>query len=208
MSASSGTPPHCRHARTCSTAVRFSFHGLGADGRGQGRAVSASSGTPLFVVMPGLVPGIHVLRHRGVSRERSHRPKDVDARNKSGHDGGRDAGGPQSVSQPGELAGNPPVPTPCARFSPTKPDSSGLVPGIHVLRHRNVSRERTNRRRDVDARNKSGHDGGRDAGVPKSGSRAERSVGNPFVLMPFALPASHPNPPRRPCSLAVKPSPH
>ena len=37
--------------------------------------------------MPGLVPGIHVLLHRGASRERARRRRDVDARNKSGHDG-------------------------------------------------------------------------------------------------------------------------
>ncbi len=36
---------------------------------------------------------------------------------------------------------------------------SGLVPGIHVLRHRGTNRARARRRRDVDARNKSGHDG-------------------------------------------------
>ena len=39
-------------------------------------------------VMPGLVPGIHVLRHRGARRERARRRRGVDARNKSGHDGG------------------------------------------------------------------------------------------------------------------------
>jgi len=37
-----------RHDRPCAT------------GRGQGRAVAASSGTPLFVLMPGLVPGMTV----------------------------------------------------------------------------------------------------------------------------------------------------
>ena len=37
-------------------------------------------------VMPGLVPGIHVLRHRGAGRERARRRRDGDARNKSGHD--------------------------------------------------------------------------------------------------------------------------
>ena len=45
-----------RHGLPCATAVRFSRWGLRADGRGQGRAVAASSGTPLFVAMPGLVP--------------------------------------------------------------------------------------------------------------------------------------------------------
>ena len=38
-------------------------------------------------VMPGLVPGIHAVRHRGANRERARRRRDVDARNKSGHDG-------------------------------------------------------------------------------------------------------------------------
>ena len=65
-----------------------------ADGREECRAGQASSGTPLpSVVMPGLVPGIHVLRHRGASRARARRRRDVDARNKSGHDEkGVDAG--------------------------------------------------------------------------------------------------------------------
>ena len=39
-------------------------------------------------VMPGLVPGIHVLRRRGAGPARARRRRDVDARNKSGHDGG------------------------------------------------------------------------------------------------------------------------
>ena len=38
-------------------------------------------------VMPGLVPGIHALRQRGAGRARARRRRDVDARNKSGHDG-------------------------------------------------------------------------------------------------------------------------
>ena len=36
--------------------------------------------------MPGLVPGIHAVRHRGASRARARRRRGVDARNKSGHD--------------------------------------------------------------------------------------------------------------------------
>ena len=36
--------------------------------------------------MPGLVPGIHVLRHRGVGPVRTSRWRDVDARDKPGHD--------------------------------------------------------------------------------------------------------------------------
>ena len=47
--------------------------------------------------MAGLVPAIHVWRHRGAGRERARRRSDVDARNESGHDGGRDAGVPETV---------------------------------------------------------------------------------------------------------------
>ncbi len=51
-----------------------------------------------YLVMPGLVPGIHVLLHRGAGRERTRRWRDVDARNKSGHDGVGEAG---STQRPG-----------------------------------------------------------------------------------------------------------
>ena len=61
--------PH-RHARTCSAAVRFGVRGLCAERRGQGRAVWSFSDTWLHPVMPGLVPGIHVLRHRGASGDK------------------------------------------------------------------------------------------------------------------------------------------
>ena len=52
-------------------------------------------------VMPGLVPGIHVLRHRGASRERARRRTHVDARNKSGHD---DRGGVAEATAPLDIA--------------------------------------------------------------------------------------------------------
>ncbi len=52
------------------------------------------------VVMPGLVPGIHVLRHRGASQEWARRRRDVDARNKSGHDDGGTAGAARPSSDP------------------------------------------------------------------------------------------------------------
>ena len=90
-------------------------------------------------VMPGLVPGIHVLRHRGAGRERARRRRDVDGRNKSGHDGERDAGVPNFVCRIAQSAANPLVLELFARTARIKPDSSGLVPGIHVLRHRVVS---------------------------------------------------------------------
>ena len=110
--------------------------------------------------------------------ERTRRRRDVDARTCSGHDGGRGAGGPGSESRNPRSAGNPLVLKPCARPARSKPDGSGLVPGIHVLRHRGAGGERTRRWRDVDARNKSGHDGGRGAGVPGSTLRAARSAGS------------------------------
>ena len=94
-------PPLCRHARTCSTAVRFNFCGRGerleyerVSGGSRG-SKSSDFGTPASpvavpglapassTVMPGLVPGIHAVRHRGASRARARRRRDVDARNKS-----------------------------------------------------------------------------------------------------------------------------
>ena len=66
---------------------------------GRGRRAPRRPATPypadartLQIVMPGLVPGIHVLRHRGAGREGARRPTHVDARNKSGHDGGGQRG--------------------------------------------------------------------------------------------------------------------
>ena len=47
----------------------------------------------------------------------------------------------------------------------------GLVPGIHALRYRGASPARPRRRRGVDARNKSGHDGKGRSGVPVAGPR-------------------------------------
>ena len=79
-------PAPCRHARTCSTAVRFSECGRGAR-LWSGRVIDASVRSRLgfrrarnarlpsvppsspSAVMAGLVPAIHVLRHRGASRE-------------------------------------------------------------------------------------------------------------------------------------------
>ena len=57
------------------------------EGPGEG-AADVDSGAPPSppTVMPGLVPGIHVLRHRGAGRAEARRRRDVDARNKSGHD--------------------------------------------------------------------------------------------------------------------------
>ena len=49
-------------------------------------AAPRPSAAPAHTAMPGLVPGIHVLRRRGASRERMRRWREVDARNQSGHD--------------------------------------------------------------------------------------------------------------------------
>ena len=66
--------------------IQAGFEGSG----GIEARIDARRRAPLLV-MPGLVPGIHVLRHRGVSRERTCRWRHVGTRNKSGHDdmGGR-----------------------------------------------------------------------------------------------------------------------
>ena len=59
----------------------------------------------------------------------------------------------------------------------------GLVPGIHVLRHRGVGRERTSRRRDVDGRDKPGHDEKRKRYDPLP------SCPPPYMVMPARLPS-------------------
>ena len=61
--------------------------GLCARGRRQCRAGRAFSGTWPRLVMPGLVPGIHVPPPPRPCPARTAMPQHVDARNKSGHDG-------------------------------------------------------------------------------------------------------------------------
>ena len=138
--------------------------GFRADGRGQGPAVSASSGTLPFAVMPGLVPLLSGLefRHGFRAHGRAHlrapcchpglvpgsrtprKPGQssricvyggAGPRNKSGvtiGTGAPCAGVPQCVSRVERSAGNPLVPRPHSQPMKVKPDSSGLVPGIHV----------------------------------------------------------------------------
>ena len=50
---------------------------------GRGDSLAHRRAAVSLAVMPGLVPGIHVLRHRGARRQRARRRRDVDARNKS-----------------------------------------------------------------------------------------------------------------------------
>ena len=61
----------------------------------------------LPTVMPGLVPGIHVLRHRGAGRARARRRRDVDARNKSGHDAVGESGATAGTATGGAACRNP-----------------------------------------------------------------------------------------------------
>ena len=124
-----------RHARNESIAVRSNFCGLGArlvherasgGARGPGRRVRragiACRGPrcrPAFpIVMPGLVPGIHVLWHRGARRERARRGRDVDARNKSGHDGMRAVAGAPHRPAPSSIAPSSPPVTPALSRGP------------------------------------------------------------------------------------------
>ena len=86
----------------------------------------------LFVVMPGLVPGIHVPLPVRPLPAHTAMPQDVDTRNKSGHDGRRDAGVPKPVSRAERSFGNLLVPMPFARSAKSKPDSSGTRPGMTV----------------------------------------------------------------------------
>ena len=122
--------PLFRHARTCSTAVRFRFGGqsawLGFNWVSRGSTGSGLGSTPgvpsLSIVMPGLVPGISA----GAIAE-----AEVDARNKSGHDGRACRKGRSSMMERDRTEGlRAPV-----RLRPTaEPDSRGLVPGISLHR--------------------------------------------------------------------------
>ena len=90
-------PAPCRHARTCSTGVRFNF--------GAGSVPGATLSPPLEfrrtpIVMPGLVPGIHVGPPPRPLPARTATPRDVDGRNKSGHDVGGDVGGTGAATEP------------------------------------------------------------------------------------------------------------
>ncbi len=122
-------PPN-RHARTRSIAVRFNLRGgLCRNGRDRRRPPCCH---------PGLVPG-----PREAGRGRCLWPPDrcpgqawapEQVRGDKGRTRKAGESVPQSVSRSGECAGNPPVPTPCTRSSPSNPDTSGLVPGIHGRR--------------------------------------------------------------------------
>ena len=125
-SAVRSSQPHrfSRHARTCSTAVRFNF---GAGCAPMSETVSAPR------CHPGLVPGSRMPRKPGLApRHRLARPNwtPEQVRGDSGGTRTAGAGGPRSVSRSGGSAGNPPVPTSCTRSSQSKPDSGGLVPGM------------------------------------------------------------------------------
>ena len=104
-SACRGTPPSSgapRRWRWRSHACSSPPHG-GRETRGV-----SSVPPPPPTVMPGLVPGIHVLRHRGAGRARARRRRDVDARNKSGHDGeGTDRAVWQATERGAETSGAP-----------------------------------------------------------------------------------------------------
>jgi len=79
--------------RPCATAVRFEWVGPGerhryervSDGSLDPRHGFRSAGIPP-TVMPGLVPGIHVLRPVRPFPAHTAMPQDVDTRNKSGYD--------------------------------------------------------------------------------------------------------------------------
>ena len=129
--------PSPRHTRTCSTAVRFRFGGqsawLGFNRVSRGSTGSGLGSTPgvpsLSIVMPGLVPGISA----GAIAE-----AEVDARNKSGHDGRACRKGRSSMMERDRTEG----PWAPVRLRPTaEPDSSGLVPGIHAAVRRKRWRE-------------------------------------------------------------------
>ncbi len=117
-----------RHGRAWPTAVRFGF---------STRALPQwARPPPPPCCHPGLVPG-----PREAGRGRCLWPPDrcpgqawAPEQVRGDKGGTRKAGEsvPQSVSRSGGCAGNPPVPTPCTRSSPSKPDSNGFLPAFHA----------------------------------------------------------------------------
>ena len=95
------------------------FGGLCAGRRGQGGAVRAFTDTWPHPVMPGLVPGIHVLRHRAVSGDkRAGRPTWMPGTSPgmtAGDGGGGGGGAAKVVSPVARYVGNPPLRGPFAR---------------------------------------------------------------------------------------------
>ena len=170
--------PSFRHARTCSTAVRFN---LGTSSTPMGETVSApSTVTPDLFRGPGPpappLPGLPSAVVRG----------EPGPRLKAGVTGREDGAIGDGAGRCGDPRHRPHVVMP------------GLVPGIPVVPPPRPLRARTATPQDVDARNKSGHDDWEsgaaartatgDAGAADSASRAARSAGNPPVLMPCAQP--------------------
>ena len=123
--------------------------------------------------MPGLVPGIHVLRHRGASLERSRWRRVVHARNKStavrfsrsGALRRRAATSPSPLVSPRPCAGVQGNGTVLARLPPDRRPGQAWTPA----QGRGTAGETTE-----------------DAGASKSVSRVERSSGTPLVPTLFA----------------------
>ena len=117
--------PHRLSPRPCAIAVRFGLGGgLCRNGRDRRRPPVV---TPDLFRGPGKPGGGGACGPRIGVPGQAWTPEQV-----RGDKGGTRKAGesvPQSVSRSGGCAGNPPVPTPCTRSSPSKPDSSGLVPG-------------------------------------------------------------------------------
>jgi len=165
----------------------------GAFGNGNAtpsRRPSRSTRRPSPVVMPGLVPLLSGLefrrvlcahgRHRlcplvsprpcaGVQRSRA-RTVPLPWTPAQGRGDTREttggAGVPKSVSRVERSAGNPLVPMRSIQPAKSKPDTSGLVPGIHAPPPLRPRPARTAMPQDVDTRNKSGHDGRNVVGLP------------------------------------------
>ena len=141
---------------------------------------------PPHTVVPGLVPGTHVLRHRGVSPERTSWRATWMAGTSPAMTmwggGGHDVGGYRRGLRLGLLCEprfdsifrNPVESRPCTMSTQLKPDSNGLVPGIHVPPSARPLRAHTAMPQDVDARNKSRHDEKR-GGTLRASSKPGRS---------------------------------
>ena len=170
-------------ARTDSFAVRFRRSGGSAPTGGDkvGRCRTPPVPSP-SIVMPGLVPLVSGLTSGRAPRRwarpspspRCHpglvpgsRMSDTAVARLSPDRGPGRAWTPEQVrgdtgrqGRQARACHNPSLDRRCRRPSAPSPHCvmAGLVPAIHVLRHRGVSREPTRRWRDVDARNMSGHD--------------------------------------------------
>ncbi len=97
---------------------------------------------------------------------------------------------PQSEPRSDRCVGNPRITGPYTLSAKVKPDSNDLVPGIHVPPPPRPCPVRTAMPQDVDARNKSGHDGGGTvAGVTRARRNSHPEPADPSKTLRYRGPS-------------------